>query len=326
MEAGVEDVAGLPASPLGRPRPGRSPALPSHLHRGAEPGRSHRELRPDHLREGRLGGADGRALPGRRDLPRRRARLPATAPGIEHRGRGSLARSLGGLRSGGGAHRARLDRAAGISAAANPARRKRRRDVAAFPPGALRGESSQPERGEAELDPKGAVFPLADPLGRPGRAGRAAWDRHRAPPDSPGARRAGARGQAAPLHLRECRRGRVLPSPPRSGRAARAGRGARGPERRRADGLAGTPMGDRARGPGQARRLSRFRHGLWRREGSRCPDDTAHPARLHPPTDRLDTGRRDGAGADAPNRRGVRRRLRRRWAGTPPRAKRTRSG
>ena len=105
-----------------------------------------------------------------------------------------------------------------------------------------------------------------------------------------------------------------------------AGGGARRHQRRRAHGLAGTPMGDRARRPGEDRRLSRSRHGLRRGEGSRRPDDTAHSARLHPPTDRLAAGGRDGSGADAPHRRGVRRCLRHPGLGPRRGRRRSRSG
>ena len=66
---------------------------PPDLQRGAHAERRHRELRPHHLREGRVGRAHDRALPRREDLPRGRARLHPRAPGVERRRRRSVARA-----------------------------------------------------------------------------------------------------------------------------------------------------------------------------------------------------------------------------------------
>ena len=81
------------------------------LHDGAHAGRSDRELRPDHLREGRLGRAHDRALPRR---PTRSAtacaRTSAEHAESQHGRRGPVERARRSLRPGRRTGRARVDR------------------------------------------------------------------------------------------------------------------------------------------------------------------------------------------------------------------------
>ena len=160
LEARVEDVERLPAPPRGGARPRRAGRDASHLREGADAERGDAELRPDHLREGRIGGAHDRALPRRRDLPRWRAPLHPRTPGEQRRRGRSVERAGRGVGAGRRAGGARLDRAAGLPVAAPAPRRARRAQLAAL---------------------RAAALPRTRPRARTARSGRcpgwAAWPR-----------------------------------------------------------------------------------------------------------------------------------------------------
>ncbi len=90
LEARVEaldDVRGVPGRRDGRGRPAQHPA---HRVRGAGAARLRGDVRPAHLREGRLGPAHARAVPERRGLPGRGAPLPRAASLRQRRDHRSL--------------------------------------------------------------------------------------------------------------------------------------------------------------------------------------------------------------------------------------------
>ena len=124
------------------------------------PPRSQRELRPHHLREGRVGGAHARALPGRRELPQGRAR--ATSAGT---GRATPSRPTSGGRSPRPrASRSSRWRAPGSSRRATRCVEVRRAEQSGRSELQLRAGALRREPARARPRSRDA---LADPLGRP---------------------------------------------------------------------------------------------------------------------------------------------------------------
>ena len=205
------------------------------LRRGADAERGDRELRPDHLREGRVGRAHARALPRRRGVPRRRARYIRA-----HREANAVAADLWrALERGVRAATSSRSCAPGSSRPGFPLLRAAARASATAGAAALRA-GALPRRARARAA-RGARRPVPWPIPWVGAAHGA---RHAA--RAPAARRSGAREidarrRGAALRLRQRRRGRLLPrrcttraelrALARRARRARAGR-AHGPGRR----------------------------------------------------------------------------------------------
>ena len=162
LAARVAHVARLPARALRRARARRARAHASDLLRGAHRRRGERELRSDHLREGRVGGAHARALPRADALPD-----AACAPTSAAIARATRSRRISGARSRElRASRSRPWRARGssrpdIRCCRCSRSRERGRTLLTLAPGALR-----PAPACAQAAQAGA---LADPVGRPRR-------------------------------------------------------------------------------------------------------------------------------------------------------------